>query len=115
MTPEEMKRATAQYNEFLRWYPSIDKSLKNDLQAVGKAKKKADFDALTYTEYKRELQDQYTKNVNPIIQLQNKNPVVRGMGDNEKKLESMRKEAEKKYKALVDLVNKIEAKLSTLR
>jgi hypothetical protein len=114
-TAEEMARAKAQYQQFLSWYPAIDKSLKGDLQAVLKAKRKADFDALTYTEYKRELQDQYSKNVNPIIQLQKKYPNVRGAGSKEsKELETMRNDAENKYKGLVELVNRIEKKLSTL-
>ena len=65
------------------------------------------------TEYKKELQDQYRKNVNPIIQLQTKNPVVRGQGN--KDLERMRIDVDKKYKDLAGLVTKIENKLSTLQ
>jgi hypothetical protein len=112
-TADEMARAKAQYQDFSSWYPSIDKSLRGDLQSVQKAKRKADFDALTYTEYKKELQDQHRKNVNPIIQLQTKNPVVRGQGN--KELERMRIDVDKKYKDLAGLVTKIENKLSTLQ
>jgi len=112
-TADEMARAKAQYQDFSSWYPSIDKSLRGDLQSVQKARRKADFDALTYTEYKKELQDQYRKNVNPIIQLQTKNPVVRGQGN--KDLERMRIDVDKKYKDLTGLVTKIENKLSTLQ
>jgi hypothetical protein len=111
-TADEMKRATAQYEDFIRWFPSIDKSLKADLQSVKKAKRKADFDALTYTEYKKELQDQYGKNVNPIIQLQARYPVVRGQGNQD--LEKMGKDVDKKYKDLARLVAQIEAVLQKL-
>ena len=111
-SPEEMKSAKGQHKEFVSWYPKMDKEFNKALKEAKKAKRKADFDDLVYIEYKKELQNQYAKNVVPIINLQNRNPVVRGIGD--KDLEKLRVDAESKYTKLFKLVREIETNLSKL-
>jgi hypothetical protein len=83
-TAAEMATAKKQHTTFTSYYKTLEKNLNASLaQAKAAQQNGSAFDNTRYKIYKQTLQEQYNDNGIPVINLQKKYPVVRGIGSKE--------------------------------
>lgn len=112
-----MDTARADYKAFTSYYPTLEKNLKASLRQATEAQNKGSkFDQSRYKSYKEILQEQYNDHVVPIVTLQMRYPIVKGIGDqNAKDLKTWRTEVEQKHNELKNVVASVDKIVSKLK
>jgi hypothetical protein len=108
-TPQEMSAAKTHYDTFIKWYPTLKKNLSGYLKMAKENKPEFKQSLDQYKQVKTAANEQISDNATPVLGLQDKYKIVRGIANKDiEKIHSWGNDLKVKSKELRDLMFKID-------